>query len=56
MNKGILTRTTFRTSRTLEFFSERELTMQLGVSRVQENQGELQRMLQEERDKTQKSQ
>src|SRR6516165_526707 len=33
MANAILTRTTFRTSRTLEFFSERELTMQLGVSR-----------------------
>jgi DNA topoisomerase VI subunit B len=28
-----ITRTTFTTSRTLEFFTERELTMQLGVSR-----------------------
>jgi DNA topoisomerase VI subunit B len=28
-----VSRTTFRTNRTLEFFSERELTMQLGVSR-----------------------
>jgi DNA topoisomerase VI subunit B len=33
VSNAILTRTTFRTSRTLEFFSERELTMQLGVSR-----------------------
>ena len=33
MGNATLTRTTFTTSRTLEFFSERELTMQLGVSR-----------------------
>jgi len=33
MANAIQTRTTFRTNRTLEFFTERELTMQLGVSR-----------------------
>jgi len=33
MANAVVNRTTFSTSRTLEFFSERELNMQLGVSR-----------------------
>ena len=33
----LLHRTTFETSRTLEFFTERELTMQLGFPREQWN-------------------
>jgi DNA topoisomerase VI subunit B len=33
MALALVSRTTFSTNRTLEFFSERELTMQLGVSR-----------------------